>query len=103
MKDNKLTFEEWVKENYETFTEDEMYENYAQWIDDIYPEVEIGFSKFKASTILRELEPTTYRVGFSDYTESLGDNCFEIGNDYVLENEDELREFYEHLEEDEEE
>lgn len=45
----------------------DLHERYDQWLDEIYPEVELGHSVFQPSEILKELEPITYRVGFSDF------------------------------------
>ena len=40
---------------------------YNEFLDEIYPEVELGYSHFSPSEILENLDPTTYRVGKSDY------------------------------------
>lgn len=45
----------------------ERYEDYDEWIDDLYPETQIGYLTFRASDILFELDPIAYRVGYSDY------------------------------------
>ena len=52
---------------HEILDDDDMHARYDQWLDEIYPEVEIGHSTFNPSEILKELEPITYRVGFSDF------------------------------------
>ena len=49
----------------------DLHERYDQWLDEIYPEVELGHSVFQPSEILKELEPITYRVGFSDFLDSM--------------------------------
>ena len=40
---------------------------YKEFLDEIYPEVVLGYSHFSPSEILENLDPTTYRVGKSDY------------------------------------
>lgn len=52
----------------------DLHERYDQWLDEIYPEVELGHSVFQPSEILKELEPITYRVGFSDFLDSMTEN-----------------------------
>lgn len=49
----------------------DLHERYDEWLDEIYPEVEMGHSVFQPSEILKELEPITYRVGFSDFLDSM--------------------------------
>ena len=98
MKDNKLTFENWVRENYEVLSDDEMHERYDDYLDDITGEINIGCLTFSGSRIVKELDETAYRCGFNDYLD--GEAYFELDDDYVMEDEDELRELYdEYLEE----
>ena len=42
------------------------YESYDELLDQLYPEVKIGYSTFLASTILKELDPIAYEVGKDD-------------------------------------
>lgn len=39
---------------------------------DSYGEVKIGYLTFMPSTIVKELDPIAYRVGFDDYCDSQG-------------------------------
>lgn len=39
---------------------------------DSYGEVKIGYLVFMPSTIVKELDPIAYRVGFDDYCDSQG-------------------------------
>jgi len=49
----------------------EIKESYNQLLDEIYPDVKIGYSTFTASEILFNCDPIAYRVGLSDYEASL--------------------------------
>lgn len=60
---------EFIDSNGNELDDDDMHDQYDMWLDDIYPEVEIGHSVFNPSEILKELEPITYRVGFSDFVD----------------------------------
>jgi hypothetical protein len=42
------------------------YEEYDELLDQLYPEVKIGYSTFLVSTILKELDPIAYEVGKDD-------------------------------------
>lgn len=55
---------------HEILDDDDMHDRYDEWLDEIYGEVNIGYSTFSPSEILKELEPITYRVGFSDFESS---------------------------------
>ena len=98
MKDNKLTFEDWVKENYDTWTESELEQSYDEMLNEITDTIQIGCIKFDASYVLAKLDPIAYNVGFGDYSSEFTD----LGDFYVNDeqDEDELRELYnEYLEE----
>ena len=58
----------------EELDDTDLHERYDEWLDEIYPEVELGHSVFQPSEILKELEPITYRVGFSDFLDSMTEN-----------------------------
>ena len=49
----------------------ELKEQYDNLLDDIYPEVKIGYSTFTASEILFCCDPIAYRQGLLDYIDSL--------------------------------
>ncbi len=44
---------------------------YIEMLDECYPVVKIGFAEFYASDILRECDPIAYRIGLSEYVDSL--------------------------------
>jgi hypothetical protein len=49
-------------------------QSYDQMLDEVYPELFIGHSSFLASTVLKELDPIAYRVGFGEYVDSLAED-----------------------------
>lgn len=49
---------------------DDYEEQYDQMLNDTY-EIKIGYLKFNASDVLKELDPTAYRCGLNDYIDSL--------------------------------
>lgn len=49
-------------------------EQYDQMLDDVYPEVTLGFSSFLPSRILKEMDRIAYNEGFHDYVNSLVDD-----------------------------
>lgn len=60
--------EEVLEENGLTLVDDYDLNNmYREFLDEIYPEVELGYSHFSPSEIIENLDPITYRVGKSDY------------------------------------
>jgi hypothetical protein len=59
----------------EELTPVDIEEYYAAALDDIYPVVEIGHSRFSPSSIVRELSPTDFRCGMNDYID--GDDTLE--------------------------
>lgn len=68
----------------------DMEERYREMLDEIYPEVEVGYSTFLASRVLEELDPTAFRVGMSDYES--GENFYELNGEYYWQHEvDDLR------------
>lgn len=57
----------------EIMTEAEAYANYDQFLDECYPVATFGYSKFYASTVIKECDPIAYRIGFADYIDMLAD------------------------------
>jgi hypothetical protein len=55
-------------------TETEAYESYDEMLDECYPLVQIGSSTFLASSVLREMNPTCYEIGFSEYCDNAAEN-----------------------------
>ena len=87
----------------EELTPVDIEEYYAAALDDIYPVVEIGHSRFSPSSIVRELSPTDFRCGMNDYID--GDDTLEYVADewYRADEIQKLREEIEAAEEEEEE
>jgi len=57
------------------------YEEYDEFLDDIYGTVDVAGLVFNPSTILKELDKTAYRCGFLDYCSSYDvDNVPEYRN-----------------------
>jgi len=66
-----------LKRNKETkmiLSEYEAFQLYDQMLNEVYPELSIGHSTFLPSTVLKELDPIAYRVGFSEYADSLAED-----------------------------
>lgn len=40
---------------------------YKEFLDEIYPEVVLGYSHFSPSEVIENLDPISYRVGRSEY------------------------------------
>lgn len=51
----------------------ELMEQYDEMLDECYPMVKIGYVELYPSKVLQECDPIAYRVGFSDYLDSLED------------------------------
>lgn len=49
-------------------TEREAYKEYNEWLDELYGVVNIGGYIYETSHALKEVDPTTYRCGYADYT-----------------------------------
>lgn len=63
-------------------TESELDRRYSEMIDDCYPEVVVCGISFAPSRVLRELDETAYRCGFSDWLDAESDRVVEIGGNY---------------------
>jgi len=63
----KMSWKEILKE----MSDDDLKEQYDEMLDEIYPEIKIGTLTFSPSRVLRELDPTAYRIGLSEYEDSL--------------------------------
>ncbi|MEY3910101.1 MAG: hypothetical protein RIT47_799 [Pseudomonadota bacterium] len=42
-------------------------EIYDEFLNEIYPEVKLGYSTFQPSEILKHLDPIAYNVGMQEY------------------------------------
>ena len=49
----------------------ELKESFDQLLDEIYPDVKIGYSTFTASEILFCCDPIAYRIALSEYEDHL--------------------------------
>ena len=49
----------------------EIKEAYDAMLDEVYPDVKIGYSTFTASEILFNCDPVMYHQGLLDYTDSI--------------------------------
>jgi len=59
----------------------EVCDMYDSMLNESYPIIRIGYSKFDPSEVLKEMDPIAYRVGFNDF-------CFELeSNNYEIEEE----------------
>lgn len=56
-----------------TITDEKAYEMYDNFLDEMGT-VEISNLKYNASRVLKELDPTAYNCGFTDYVDSLLDS-----------------------------
>ena len=61
-------------------TESEAYEMYDDFINDSGPVVILGI-QFDRAAILKELDPTAYRVYFNDYMDSSGIDTDDLTDD----------------------
>ena len=55
-------------------SEEEGMSRYDDMLDECNPGLNVAGSTFYASTILKKCDPIAYRVGFSDYADSLAEN-----------------------------
>lgn len=55
----------------ETFTHDDMRMSYADWLDETLEYVEIGNLTYAPSRVLREVDPTAFRVGVCDHVDMM--------------------------------
>lgn len=55
----------------EKLSDDDLREQYDEMLDEVYGEIKIGTLTFSPSRVLRELDPTAYRIGLSEYEDSL--------------------------------
>ena len=87
-------FAEWIAENYEPMTWEDVHDFYDQMIDECSGEVVIGSLHYNASEVLKDIDPTAYRCGFNDFTDrtyydlddySLGSGWIETDPEELLE------------------
>jgi hypothetical protein len=56
-------------------------QRYRDLLDEVYPEVKIGYATYSPSQIVEELSPTDFRVGVADYT-GTEENLTEVDGEY---------------------
>jgi len=61
----------------QTLTEEQAKEMYNEALDSLGA-VKIGFGIYYPSTILKEVDPIAYRVGFNDYIDSLMEDGYRV-------------------------
>ena len=49
----------------------ELEQAYDEMLDECYPTFKIGYSEFYASDVLKNCDPIMYRIGLSEYEDSL--------------------------------
>uniref|UniRef100_A0A6M3L9T8 Uncharacterized protein n=2 Tax=viral metagenome TaxID=1070528 RepID=A0A6M3L9T8_9ZZZZ len=94
--------EEYVKENCEPVDLEGMYK---EMLDECYGTVQICGMEYDASYVLKEIDPTAYRCGMSDY--EYCEELMEIDGEYYMPNDvemalEELADLQEEEEEEEE-
>lgn len=55
-----------------TYTEELLHAGFDEYLDEIYPEVEILGVTFSPSQIMAEVDPIAYRCGFNDWVDAEG-------------------------------
>ena len=54
--------------------------HYNDLLDDIYPTVKFGYSEFYPSEVMRQMDPTAYEEGFTEYCDSMADDGYYVEN-----------------------
>ncbi|MCP4708639.1 MAG: hypothetical protein GY869_08450 [Planctomycetes bacterium] len=59
-------------------------ELFCDMLDECYPEVTVGCCTFNPSEVMKELDPTAFRIGVGEYLDSLKEDMhlYEVNNDY---------------------
>jgi hypothetical protein len=64
-------------------TDRDLEERYENMLDEVYGLVSIGGYKYSTSRALKEVDPTAFRCGFSDWLDSeIGETLEEDGGNY---------------------
>jgi hypothetical protein len=53
-------------------------------LDECYPEVKVGCCTFSPSQVMKECDPTAFRIGVTENLDSLAEDCqlYELSGDY---------------------
>ena len=54
--------------------------HYNDLLYDIYPTVKLGYYEFYPSEVMRQMDPTAYEEGFTEYCDSLADDGYYVEN-----------------------
>lgn len=54
------------------YTREELEAVFDEYLDEVYPEVEIAGVTFSPSQIMAEVDPIAYRCGFNDWMDAAG-------------------------------
>jgi hypothetical protein len=60
----------------------ELHQMYDEMLDEIYPECKIGNMDYSTSRVMKDVDPTAYKVGFSDWLDN------EISEGIIIEEND---------------
>jgi len=62
----------------ETISEYELEQMYDEMLDEVYGVVEIAGMTYDTSRALKDCDPIAYRVGMSDYADSLASDGYRV-------------------------
>ena len=70
-----------IKEHCQAVDDEELFD---EMLDECYPEITIGCCSWSPSDVMKELDPTAYRIGVSENADSLvqDDQLYELGGEY---------------------
>jgi hypothetical protein len=73
-----------IENNCNPIDDDDLHELYDNMLDEVYPECKIAGLSYSTSHALKEIDPTAYRCGFSDWldAETSDGQLVEIDNNY---------------------
>lgn len=68
----------------DSISDRELYARYDDMLDECQADIEIGCLSYTASSVLKAVDPTAYRCGFSDWLDSecSDDRLAEINGEY---------------------
>jgi len=55
---------------HDTFNDDEIEEEYKQYLDEVYGDIDICGLDYSASYTLKQIDPTAFRTGMNDWSDS---------------------------------
>lgn len=68
----------------DALTDYELHQRYDDMLDEVYGEAKIGGYEYSTSKAMKEVDPTAYRCGFSDWLDSecQSDVLIEVDGEY---------------------